>query len=332
MRISMSITVLIPTYRRPQDLRRCLEALTQQTRSADQVVVIVRDIDIETRNLLQQCDFTPLPIQTVTVIVPGQVAALNAGLDVAAGDMIAITDDDAAPHADWLSRIEAHFLADEQVGGVGGRDWMYLGKTLQDASTLPGASQLVGRVQWCGRVTGNHHIGEGSPREVDILKGANMSYRRSAIAHLRFDQRLQGTGAQVHNDMAFSLTVRSLGWKLIYDPVVAVNHYLAERFDEDQRKEFNQIALINAVHNETLTLLEYLPPAKRVIFIVWAICVGTRDALGLVQCLRLFKSEKTLAVRKWVTSMHGRWQGFWTWQRDRQRRSKQSLREDSFPI
>lgn len=314
----MSITVLIPTYRRPQDLKRCLEALIQQTRSADQVVVVVRDIDTETWDLLKKSDFAPLPLHTETVTVPGQVAALNAGLDVAQGDIVSITDDDAAPHVDWLSRIEAHFLADEHVGGVGGRDWMYLGATLQDGSTLPGASQVVGRVQWCGRVTGNHHIGDGSPREVDVLKGANMSFRRSALVNLGFDQRLQGTGAQVHNDLAFSLALRQRGWKLIYDPAVAVNHYLSQRFDEDQRQQFNQLAFINAVHNETLTLLEYLPPVKRAIFLVWAICVGTRDALGFAQCLRLLKSEKGLAVQKWVASIHGRWQGFWTWRHHRQ--------------
>jgi len=37
----MTITVLIPTYRRPQDLARCLEALQKQTRLADEVLLVV---------------------------------------------------------------------------------------------------------------------------------------------------------------------------------------------------------------------------------------------------------------------------------------------------
>jgi cellulose synthase/poly-beta-1,6-N-acetylglucosamine synthase-like glycosyltransferase len=237
------------------------------------------------------------------------VAALNAGLDVAQGDIIAITDDDAAPRADWLARIETHILSESRVGGVGGRDWVNKGTQLDD-----GAREVVGKVQWFGRAIGNHHLGVGKVREVDLLKGANMSYRQAAIAGRRFDERLRGTGAQVYNDMAFSLAVRRAGWKLIYDPMVAVDHPAGNRFDEDQRNKFDDIALINLVHNETLVLLEHLSPAQRVVFLTWAILVGTRSAPGFLQWLRFLPSEGALAGQKLLASLRGRWQGWRTWQ------------------
>jgi len=302
------ITVIIPTYRRPQDLARCLQALQKQTRQPDRVVVVVRDTDAQTWTFLERLSPEQIPLFTATVKVPGVVAAMNTGLDAAFGDIVVFTDDDAAPHIDWLERIEAHLISDQRIGAVGGRDWVYQGEKLLD-----GAQQVVGQLQWFGRVIGNHHLGIGEAREVDVLKGVNMSFRRSAIAGLRFSQLMRGTGAQVHFELAFCLALKRSGWKLIYDPKVAVNHYPAQRFDEDQRNKFNDIAFINAVHNETLALLEYLSPVQRVVFGVWAILVGTRDALGFVQCLRLSKSEGTLAGRKWLASMHGRWQGFCTW-------------------
>lgn len=306
----MKITVLIPTYRRPKDLTCCLEALQKQTRPADEVLVVVRNTDAETWKLLEAFKPDPLPMRTVTVKVTGVVAAMNAGLDTAQGDIIAITDDDAAPHIDWLAHLEPHYLADDRVGGVGGRDWLYNGTQLED-----GARQVVGRVQWFGRLIGNHHLGVGKPREVDVLKGVNSSYRRSAIANLRFDQRLLGTGAQIHNELGLCLALRRAGWKLIYDPAAAVDHYLGERFYEDQRKQcFNDIAFMNSVHNETLILLEHLAPAQRVVFLTWAILVGTRDSLGLVQLLRLLPSEGELAVQKWLASIRGRSKGWLTWQ------------------
>ena len=310
----MKITVIVPTYRRSKDLARCLDALRQQTRPANEVLVVVRDTDAETWEFLEMLSPEFLPLRTVTVSLTGQVAALNAGLGKAQGDIIAITDDDAAPHPDWLERIEAHFLADKHLGGVGGRDWIYLNGQLQDSSIHPGASNIVGRVQFTGKAIGNHHIGTGNPREVDIIKGANMSYRRVAIASLRFDERLLGTGSQIHNDMAFSLAVKRAGWKLIYDPMVAVDHFLAKRFDEDQRNQFNSLALTNVVHNETLTLLESLPPARRFAFLLWSILVGTRSAMGLAQLLRFLPSKGALAGQKWLASMRGRWQGWRTWQ------------------
>jgi glycosyltransferase involved in cell wall biosynthesis len=234
---------------------------------------------------------------------------MNAGMDAACGDIIAFTDDDAAPHTDWLERIEAHFLSDTNIGGVGGRDWVYHGTQLEE-----GERQVVGQVQWFGRVIGEHHLGVGEAREVDVLKGVNMSFRRSAIAQMHFDPRMRGTGAQVHFELAFSLSLKRAGWKLIYDPKVAVDHFPAQRFDEDQRNRFNDIALINAIHNETLVLLEHFPPAQRTAFLIWATLVGTRDSLGFLQGLRFLPKEGALAGQKLLASLRGRWQAWETWQ------------------
>ncbi|PLZ84274.1 glycosyl transferase family A [Fischerella muscicola CCMEE 5323] len=305
----MTISVMIPTYRRPQDLARCLKALEQQTRKPEQVVVVVRDTDTDSWSFLQDYHPQGFSLEAATVKVPGVVAAMNVGLDAARGDIIAITDDDAAPHPDWLARIEAHFLSDTCIGGVGGRDLVYVGNEL----IYKGESEVVGKLQWHGRVIGDHHKGIGVAREVDVLKGVNMAYRRNAIAGLHFDERMLGTGAQVHFELAFSLALRSQGWKLIYDPLIAVDHYPAQRFDEDQRNNFNHLAWKNAVHNETLALLEYLPPLRLVVFMLWATLVGTRTAFGLLQLLRFLPKEKTLAWQKWLASMQGRIQAWQTW-------------------
>lgn len=272
-------------------------------------MVVVRDTDAETWTFLKAFNPESLPLRTVTVSVQGVVAALNTGLDTAQGDIIAITDDDAAPHADWLARIEAHYLSDSRVGGVGGRDWVYHGTELEG-----GERKVVGRVQWFGRVIGDHHLGVGEPREIHVFKGANMSFRRSAIAGLHFDERMRGTGAQVHFELAFCLALKRAGWKLIYDPRVAINHYPAQRFDQDQRYQFNKIAKANAIHNETLILLEHLSPVQRIVFLVWAILVGTREAFGFVQWLRFLPSQGALAGKKLLASLNGRWQGWRSWQ------------------
>ncbi|RMF68041.1 MAG: glycosyltransferase, partial [Cyanobacteria bacterium J069] len=227
----MKLTVIIPTYCRTNDLRRCLAALMQQVRPPDEVVVVVRDTDRDTWDFLN--DFLSahrpksLAVRTVSVSEPGVVAAMNLGLAAAQGDVVCFTDDDAAPHADWLQRIEAHFLADPNLGGLGGRD-----RVQHLPESLVGRPCTVGKLQWFGRPIGNHHLGLGAARPVDFLKGVNMSVRRAAIAHRRFDTRMRGTGAQVHFELAFSLALRRAGWTLVYDPAVLVDHYPAPRFDE----------------------------------------------------------------------------------------------------
>jgi cellulose synthase/poly-beta-1,6-N-acetylglucosamine synthase-like glycosyltransferase len=305
----MKMTVLVPTYRRPKDLECCLKALQQQNCAADEVLLVVRDTDNETHAFVKEFNpITLLPLSTVSVTVPGVIAAINAGFEAAAGEIIAIVDDDAVPHPDWLERIKINFQTDERLGGVGGRDYVYLGTQL-----VEGAEPVVGKLQWFGRMVGNHHLGIGLAREVDLLKGVNMSFRKSALAGLRCDERLRGTGAQVHFEVGLCLAVKQQGWKLIYDPAIAVDHYPAQRFDEDERKRFSAVATANAVHNETFTLLNYSSLLQRFIYVCWAAIVGTRSAFGLVQLLRFLPTEGGLAWQKWQAAMQGRWQGWQTW-------------------
>jgi hypothetical protein len=102
---------------------------------------------------------------------------------------------------------------------------MYAGTQLQDASMHPGNPETVGQVQWFGQVIGNHHVGKGEAREVDVLKGVNMSFRGKAIGQKRFDTRMRGTSAQIHYEIEFCLSLKRAGWKLVYDPKIAVDHY-----------------------------------------------------------------------------------------------------------
>ncbi|PZV22219.1 MAG: glycosyl transferase family A [Leptolyngbya sp.] len=300
----MKVSLIIPTYRRPIDLKNCLDAIKNQKRAVNEIIVIARNEDDETWDFLQRFDNQSLPLKTFSIDVPGVIAAMNLGLAKATGDIIAFTDDDSMPRDNWIEKIEVNFKADKAIGGVGGRDWIHQGSRVLDSSC-----SVVGRVQWFGRVIGNHHLGVGSPRYVDVLKGVNMSFRKSAIADIYFDDRMLGAGAQVHFELAFCLSLKKKGWKIIYDPAIAVDHYPAQRFDEDKRNLFSYEAKKNAVHNETFALMNYFAITQQIIFIFWATIVGTRDAYGLIQWLRFFIQGDEIATKKLLSSLHGRWLG-----------------------
>jgi hypothetical protein len=153
-----------------------------------------------------------------------------------------------------------------------------------------------------------------------------MSFRREAIGEMRFDRRMKGTGAQVHFELAFCLALKQKGWKLIYDPDVLVDHYSAQRFDEDSREaRFNELAALNRVHNESLILLENLSPLRRVVFILWVILLGTRANRGLVQSLRFLPHEGLLAGTKLLVSYQGLWEGWQTWRQTRIENTKTTI-------
>ena len=170
-KIPQTIGVLIATYQRPNELLRCLAALGKQTLAPNDVLVVVREDDTETIARLNDFALQPLPIRIITVSRPGTVAARNAGLDACKTDILAIIDDDTSPHVDWLSRVMEDFRNDPSLGGLGGRDRCFDGKTFDDRK-----ESVVGKIQWFGRTIGNHHLGFGGVREVDVLKGRQYEF------------------------------------------------------------------------------------------------------------------------------------------------------------
>jgi cellulose synthase/poly-beta-1,6-N-acetylglucosamine synthase-like glycosyltransferase len=218
------------------------------------------------------------------------------------GDIICITDDDAAPRPDWLQRIEQHFENDPSLGGVGGRDFVHNGSGDSHRSV-----NVVGTLQWFGRAVGNHHLGAGDAREVYFLKGANMSYRRSALNGLLFDQRLRGEGAQVCNDMAFSLTLRQHGWKLLYDPDVSVDHYPAPRFDSIGRGGFHPLGAEISAYNQYWALATGMAPGRRRdIACAFQILVGSRSLPGYLHLLYGTLCGDETVRDRWGVAQKGR--------------------------
>jgi len=301
-----AISVIVPSWRRPADLERCLRALAAQSLQPAQVVVGARSGDEETLRVANAARASMgLNILPVATPEPGVIAAMSAALAQCRGDIIAITDDDAEPRPDWLERLASAFR-NPVVGGAGGRDWQ---------PTERGDRADVGRVQWFGRVLGNHHLGSGPARGVDVLKGVNIALRAPLLKASGFDGRLRGAGAQMFWELALCLPIRRAGWTLIYDPATAVEHHVAVRHDADQRHRgvFAAGPQVDAVHNETLVLLEHLAGVRRVAFLLWAVLVGTQIEPGFAQVPRLFlRGERTVTV-KWFATLKGRiagWRSF----------------------
>ena len=294
----MRVSVLVPSYRRHQDLARCLAALRVQTLAPDSVAVVLRDDDADSRALVDEVCSSWSALRPVAVNRPGVVAAMNAGLAAVEGDILALTDDDAEPAPDWLERMVAVFEARPIVGGVGGRD---------DQRTR-GGKRTVGRLQWFGRVVGNHPLGEGPARDGDVLKGANCAFRLPLVRALGFDERLRGAGAQVHWELSLCLALRRDGWRLVYDPAIRVRHHVGMRHDDDQlhRGQFSVRPHEDAVYNETLVLAEHLRGTRRRAFSAWSVAIGTAESPGLMQVPRMLVREGRVALVRWRATQRAR--------------------------
>lgn len=268
----LTVSVVIPTWRRPAQLRACLEGVLRLDPPPDQVVVVRRPEDQGAAEVLSSLDGA---VNECLVEKPGVIAAVEVGSRHARTDIVAFTDDDAVPRTDWLRYLLAPY-GDDRVGAVGGRDVVH-----HQGAISGGTVQRVGTISALGRVGGGHHIGVGVARQVKHLKGVNMSLRRSV---LQFPIGLRGEGAQVFHELAMCLAVADRGGKVVYDPRAQVDHYPGERFDEDRRTDRTLRATANAAFNESFILFS-LRPGNRLVRLAYMTMVGTRSSPGLLRAM-----------------------------------------------
>ena len=106
--MSVRVSIVVPTYRRPHLLDRCLAALCAQDYSSAAYEIVVADDgnDAATRQLIatRSRDTNGGPAIRYIAVTDrhGPAAARNAGWYAARGEIIAFTDDDCIPNADWL--------------------------------------------------------------------------------------------------------------------------------------------------------------------------------------------------------------------------------------
>lgn len=217
------LSVVVPTFRRPALLRRCVAALLGQTFPSREYEIIVVDDgrDDLTRELVHGLSRSAPPEAPAVRYLRalsghGPASARNAGWRSAQGVLIAFTDDDTVPRPDWLAQGERALL-------------------LHD-----GWSALCGRVEVPppadARPTDHHRMTEGL--QSAEFATANAFVRRSALARIGgFDERFTRAWRE-DSDLQFRL-MRDVGPVGRCDEAVVVHPVRAERWGVSLRQQRN---------------------------------------------------------------------------------------------
>ena len=119
------VSVVVPTYRRPELLARCLAALAAQALPpADYEVVIADDAasDATRRQVEEFASRVAFAVHYVTVTGRhGPAAARNDGWRAARAPLIAFTDDDTVPQPEWLASGAGALERDTDLAAVTGQ-------------------------------------------------------------------------------------------------------------------------------------------------------------------------------------------------------------------
>ena len=122
MTLPSSLSVVIPTYQRPDWIRRAVRSLAVQSRPPDEVIAVARDTDLPTQEAIAETQTTTLPfcLRQELVTEPGFMPPVKAGLGAAQGDIIAVMDDDAEAEDGWAARLLRNYEEIRSAPSVGG--------------------------------------------------------------------------------------------------------------------------------------------------------------------------------------------------------------------
>lgn len=221
----VTVSIVVATYDRPDDLRNCLHYLTAQESTRPVEIVIVDNHPISGLTPPVVAEFPGVVL--VSEARQGVAYARNKGFTAGRGEILVVTDDDVIAPPDWLERLVAPFVRPDVMVVTGNVLPFELETTAQ---------RLFERYGGLGRGF--------EPKEVDggwfdsfrrravptwELGGtANIAFRASILSHPEIgllDEALgPGTPTGVGEDTYLFYKVLEAGHTIAYEPSAYVWH------------------------------------------------------------------------------------------------------------
>jgi GT2 family glycosyltransferase len=200
-----TMSVLICTYNRHELLQLAMCALIEGSAEKPDQVVVVNGGDERADEVVQSFQRHPdIEIKLVKTTNKNLATSRNVGLSHCAGDIIAMTDDDAEVFPDWITQMKRAHREHPEAGAVGG---VVLG--INTDSLVGKVADLITFPAW------------SSEHYVRTLPGVNISYKRDAIERNGPQDEALFRG----EDVDYNWRVQKLGYKIYFDPAIKVYHY-----------------------------------------------------------------------------------------------------------
>lgn len=295
----MKISVIIPTYKRPDSLKTALLSLVNQMRKPDETVIITRESDVETHDLLEEFK-DRLVMKVVKVGEISKISALeNIGASNSSGDAIAFFDDDAEALPEWLSSAEAWMQRDD-IGACGG-------PIIETGTSVNSTCSCSLTVKPWGHVVDGMNFMPDKPRFVDHLPGSNMFFKKKYFN--KFDERLLGYSYRFELDAC--LAIRNQNRQIMFDPKMRTLHHSIRVQEGRNIRTLKEIFETNA--NNTYVLLKHLSFSGRFLFLFYTFLWGDASTGMIRYFCQSVKHRSLHPLHKCIYALAGKIRGFIMW-------------------
>lgn len=305
-----SLSVVVPSYGRPDQLRRCLQGLCGSTRRPDEVLVVLRPEDSAGREVARAAG-----ARIVDVHDGGHLPPLVAGLAALKTEVMAILDDDAVPRPEWVERLGRWFTK-PRVVAVGGpvHEPARMTGTAADTARRLRALARRGRTWYRGFANlplPSDFAGATSCDAVgcDHLSGGNLALRVDCLRSVGFDLALN-RGAAIAWEADVCLGLARMG-DVVFDPLLVVNHYRAPRRGAPPRGAADRYA-VDYSRNLFHIAAKHFSPAELAVFLPFMLLVGQTPSPGLTRTVTGLAADPGQSLRLACAVGSARWDGWRT--------------------
>jgi glycosyltransferase involved in cell wall biosynthesis len=221
---TISVSVIVATYDRPNDLRNCLHCLVNQAASRPVEIIVVDNHPASGLTAAVVAEFRGV----VLVDEPrqGLAYARNAGFSASRGDVVITTDDDVTMPLDWLEKLVAPFVNPDTMAVTGNLLPLELETAAQRLFEVYGRlergfERMVADGSWFQQFR--------SAVPTWQLGGmANAAFRATILTHPQIgllDESLgRGTPTGCGEDTYLFYKILKAGYTLVYEPAAYVWH------------------------------------------------------------------------------------------------------------
>ncbi len=226
--IKLTCSVIVATRNRLADLLMCLDSLQKQTFVPTELIIV----DSSDNKLSEEQKFTKkysAQLFPKTKLIykhtgPGLTYQRNIGIKLASGEILYFFDDDTVLNNDYIEQMQSAFFANKKyVGGMGSINGVSQKKItfrrMLRTLFLLQRDQSSGMFTWSGMPT--HTYGTKKFKNVEVLGGCCMAYRKSVVKKELFDENLSRYSYM--EDCDFSCRASRQG-ELFFNPQACLDH------------------------------------------------------------------------------------------------------------
>ena len=218
------ISVVIATRNRSETIKNCINSLLKNSYRNFEIIIIDQSTDDQTKHIVQQV--SALQIHYHRLYTHGKSRALNEGLKLISGQIVAFTDDDCIVSLNWLRSMYHILTTHQEIAGVFGKTLPYQWNK-HPKETCPCTFVRTTAKKFSRPAYHPKHWGYGN----------NMAFRTSALKQIGGFKPWLGPGSIGDNaeDAELANHLLIMGEKLLFTPKMIVYHN--KWLDSEQMKQ-----------------------------------------------------------------------------------------------